>query len=1019
MGEVYRARDPRLGARGRDQGAAGVVLGRRRPPAPLRAGGARPPASSTTPTSPPSTTSASADGAPYVVQELLEGETLRAALAGGRVSRSARRSTTRLQIAHGLAAAHEKGIVHRDLKPENLFVTKDGRVKILDFGLAKLTQVGEASAPQTNLPTATTGTEPGVVLGTLGYMSPEQVRGKPADARSDIFSFGAILYEMLSGKRAFHGDSAGETMTAILKEDPPDLSVTNQNISPGLERIVRHCLEKNPEQRFHSAHDLAFDLAALSGTTGQAIADARRAPATAPDARRRCSCSARSRARRPRTSRFAARGRRPEPGRSPGPPSAASRTSPDPRPSPTLSPDGQTVAFVHRAGAKTDIWVQRAGGRNPIDLTPDCDRDSYTPAFSPDGNLIAYGVTVRRRRTLRHGRHRRERAPPDERRKRAPRGRPTGRRSSTRRSSSTRPYGRTGTSELWSVDVASGKTRKLSGDVDAVQPAVSPHGLRIAYWGLPAGGSQRDIWTMPYKGLAAGEKPVPVTQDAAVDWYPVWGPDGKTLYFLSNRSGSMNLWRVPIDEATGRPLGPPEPQTLPAREVGGFALSRDGRRAAYVVRENTYSIDRLVFDAVSGKLAGKPEQILGGSQEMADVDVSPDGTVIAFDSRGGAQDDLFLVDSNGKNLRQITDDVPKDRGPSFSPDGKRIAFHSDRGGRYQIWSVGRDGSGLKPLTQATDLIIEASWSPDGRAISTNSGHGSSIIRLDDSGATARIEAIPPPAPGTFFDPLAWSPDGKTLAGSVIRLPDLVSQSLAVYSPGPGAVVRPVRGTESIGRVRRGAFLGTHFLLTVDRDLRVADLDSGETRVALERPDERRLPGRGLRPGSRHLLRRAHERQRRHLADDAGRASRPQSDSRRRIEARPLRDSAGREAAWAVLAQSRDRLGPLPRPGLEVEETHGPRTRAQDPGHRPLQRRRDRRHALDRARRGERPVLALPLGARRRSRSSSRRGSPSPRSPRRSRRRAGSTSGRSRPSASATGSWRAGCTGPTTSSTSRR
>ncbi|HKD16399.1 MAG TPA: protein kinase [Thermoanaerobaculia bacterium] len=204
------------------------------------------------------------DGAPYVVQELLEGETLRSLLAGGKLPH---RKTIdySLQIAHGLAAAHEKGIVHRDLKPENLFVTSDGRVKILDFGLAKLTHQEEGSQV-TNLPTATAGTEPGVVLGTLGYMSPEQVRGKPADARSDIFSFGAILYEMLSGRRAFQGDSAADTMSAILKEDPPDLSVTNQNVSPGLERIVRHCLEKNPEQRFHSAHDLAFDLEALSTT---------------------------------------------------------------------------------------------------------------------------------------------------------------------------------------------------------------------------------------------------------------------------------------------------------------------------------------------------------------------------------------------------------------------------------------------------------------------------------------------------------------------------------------------------------------------------------------------------------------------------------------------------------------------------------------------------------------------------------------------------------------------------------
>jgi Tol biopolymer transport system component len=219
------------------------------------------------------------DGAPYVVQELLEGESLRTALSGGRLSQR-KAIDYSLQIAHGLAAAHEKGIVHRDLKPENLFITKDGRVKILDFGLAKLTHLEEGSQA-TNLPTATAGTEPGVVLGTLGYMSPEQVRGRQADVRSDIFSFGAILYEMLSGKRAFHGDSAADTMSAILREDPPELSVTNQNVSPGLDRIVRHCLEKNPEQRFHSAHDVAFALETLSGTSASAAAFAGRAPSRA------------------------------------------------------------------------------------------------------------------------------------------------------------------------------------------------------------------------------------------------------------------------------------------------------------------------------------------------------------------------------------------------------------------------------------------------------------------------------------------------------------------------------------------------------------------------------------------------------------------------------------------------------------------------------------------------------------------------------------------------------------------
>ena len=248
------------------------------------------------------------EGAPYVVQELLEGETLRQALGGGRLP--ARKAIEHaIQIATGLAAAHAKGIVHRDLKPENIFVTNDGRLKILDFGLAKLTRP-EADSQATNMPTDTAGTEPGMVLGTLGYMSPEQVRGRPADARSDIFSFGAILYEMLAGQRAFRGDSAADTMSAILKEDPPEISVTNANVPPGIERIVRHCLEKNPEQRFQSARDLAFDLEALSGVSGTSLSAAASASASGfrrPAGRSGCSLRAGSRSSSPSASRRSSR----------------------------------------------------------------------------------------------------------------------------------------------------------------------------------------------------------------------------------------------------------------------------------------------------------------------------------------------------------------------------------------------------------------------------------------------------------------------------------------------------------------------------------------------------------------------------------------------------------------------------------------------------------------------------------------------------------------------------------------
>jgi eukaryotic-like serine/threonine-protein kinase len=209
------------------------------------------------------------EGTPYLVSECLEGQTLRQELAGGPLP--LRRAVEYgKELAQGLAAAHDKGIVHRDLKPENIFVTRDGRIKILDFGLAKLVNP-EGSADQG----ATLEAEPtsvGAVLGTAGYMSPEQVRGESADARSDIFALGTILYEMLSGQRAFRRDTSAETMTAILKEDPPDLAELTKPTPPAVERIVRRCLEKKPLQRFQSARDLAFNLEGISGNTGSATA---------------------------------------------------------------------------------------------------------------------------------------------------------------------------------------------------------------------------------------------------------------------------------------------------------------------------------------------------------------------------------------------------------------------------------------------------------------------------------------------------------------------------------------------------------------------------------------------------------------------------------------------------------------------------------------------------------------------------------------------------------------------------
>ncbi|MGN6591291.1 MAG: protein kinase domain-containing protein, partial [Terriglobales bacterium] len=231
-----------------------------------------------------------AAGALYLVTELLEGGTLRERLTAGKLPQRTAVDFG-MQMARGLAAAHDKGIIHRDLKPENIFCTADGRVKILDFGLAKLTS--EAGAEDKTL--AETGTAAGVVLGTVGYMAPEQARGQAADARSDIFSLGCVLYEMLAGRRAFRGDSAADVISAILREDPPDLASGSTSgtgtgsgvgaVPVALERIVRHCLEKEPRQRFQSASDVAFSLADLS-SAGSAASGAI-AAVTAPRSGRR------------------------------------------------------------------------------------------------------------------------------------------------------------------------------------------------------------------------------------------------------------------------------------------------------------------------------------------------------------------------------------------------------------------------------------------------------------------------------------------------------------------------------------------------------------------------------------------------------------------------------------------------------------------------------------------------------------------------------------------------------------
>ena len=711
------------------------------------------------------------EGIVYAVTELLSGETLRDRVTAGSIPRR-KAIEYALQIARGLAAAHEHGVAHRDLKPENIFVTNDGRVKILDFGLAKplLPESGVSGA-------ATFGaTEPGTVLGTVGYMSPEQVRGKPADHRSDIFSFGAILYEMLSGQRAFQGDSAVETLNAILIRDLPEPSgAVDDTLPPLLDRIVRHCLEKNPEERFQSARDIAFDLETVSGstssTTRQLIAPAREksrwlAPAAALLLALLLAATFQVGKRASATRKTA---------EAPAITFSQQTNQQGVEKFPALAPDGTSLAFVSRESGNDDIYLQRVGGHNQINLTKDSAEDDTQPAFSPDGSTIAFrserggggifvmgatGESVRRLSNVGQN----------------PSWSPDGKQIVVATEGVEQPLARTGISELWTIDVAAGQKRKLFAG-DAVQPSWSPHGDRIAFWAIPKlTTAQRDVWTIP----AAGGEPTPVMQDPAVDWDPVWSADGKSLYFASDRGGSMNLWRIAIDEKTGKTSGAPQALTTPSLWSGHFSLSLDGRHIAYLALNPLASVEKIPFDPVTGK-AGPPLPLLRLSGGLLSPDISPDSEWIAFRSLGG-QEDLLLVRSDGTGLRKLTDDPHRDRGPSWSPDGKRIAFYSNRdGGRYEIWVINPDGSGLTQLTRTAGRGWFPFWSPDGRQIAYPTGTQSVVLNVA-AGVSRAPQPLPPfTEPGTWFQVTSWSPDGRSVVGEGDVLASAGGGGVVTYS----------------------------------------------------------------------------------------------------------------------------------------------------------------------------------------------------------------------------------------------
>jgi len=722
------------------------------------------------------------DGSPYVVSELLEGETLRQRIVGAPLAQR-RAIGFALEIASGLAAAHRKGIVHRDLKPDNIFITKDGRVKILDFGIAKLTQP-DGSQSQTEIPTRRIDTDPGVVMGTVGYMSPEQVKGRAVDHRSDIFSLGAILYEMLSGRRAFRGESSAETMSAILKEDPPDLSETNQKISPALERLVNRCLEKNPEARFHSARDLAFALEAISGSPGassQTIAAMTSPPARVQIGRQLpwlvAGVSALALI---ATLLFGFLYFRNAP--------AARQNSvramiPPPENAHLLyfnmiavSPDGLRIAFVAiHANGTTSLWLRPLGAFSAQPLAGT--EGANFPFWSPDSRFIGFFADGKLKKIDAGG-------GPAQTLCNAPSGR-----GGTWNRDGVIVFAPDYNSALYRVLEAGGAPEPLPQDKSRKEkihhfPWFLPDGRHFLYRAGVTIAYARDEGNGIYVGsLDSSEYKLILKSDT----YAVYA------------SGHLLFWRdgvlmaQPFDDhslqLSGEAVPIAEQVQMNLAEVRAcFSASQNG----VLVFQNGSAVgtsSQLLWFDRDGKKEGKLGETLFGANPR----LSPDGQRIVamhFDMEAGGTD-LYLYDSALTRNQRFTFDPAFDSNPVWSPDGSRIAFSSDRKTRliYDIYQKETSGARNEELLyESSEYKRPSSWSADGRflAYTTLQGAGAGKGDIWILPLTGERKPFPFIQTPQFNEAHAqFSPDGHFIAYDSDE-----SGSRQVYVrafPGPGGM----------------------------------------------------------------------------------------------------------------------------------------------------------------------------------------------------------------------------------------
>jgi eukaryotic-like serine/threonine-protein kinase len=639
------------------------------------------------------------EGVTYMVTEFLEGETLRERLRAGAIPKR-KAADFAQQIACGLASVHTKGIVHRDLKPENVFVTHDGRVKILDFGLAKLTPSDQAPDAET----IAWQTEPGVMLGTVGYMSPEQVRGQAADHRSDLFSLGVVLYEMLSGKRAFQKPTPPETLAAILNEDPPDLSQAVPDCSPGMQRIVQRCLEKNVEQRFQSASDLAFALGAMSDSSASSKVnvEAARTRVWWPWVRAAVEFALLGAVIALLFVRHTSQnsGSRVEASILPPPGEGfwANLTQPV-----AVSPDGKFLAMIAMRNGQTQLWLRRL---DSDEAQPISGSDGATnPFWSPDSRYVGFFASLK----------------------------------------------------LKKVDISGGKVSDICATgIFGMGGSWSPRGVIV--FGSFAQALRR------VSDAGGTPEPIPgitLSSDALGQYWPVFLPDGKHILYLEWRYARQDshddnsVWVGSLDGDKARRL--PLNMTSAQYSNGYLLFSRDGDLLAqkfdparfelsgpvlpvarnvqfdvflddpfFTVSTNGILVYGSTGTGVNSEMTwldrnGNPLGVLGDPEHFLRQAVSPDGNRVAVGvEHSGSGDVIWIYDvDRGTRVPLYPGDSGPDMySPRWSPDGKWVAYRILLGKASGVFVRASDGSGQERQIggMLDEVLTVEDWSPDGRRL---------------------------------------------------------------------------------------------------------------------------------------------------------------------------------------------------------------------------------------------------------------------------------------------------------------